>query len=127
MSEVDRLNRLLLEVRSSLLNKAERSPSSASRAAGKSQNQTPKDALTPLELRQGLVEGLRAIGPITDENRRRARKQFVQWVVLGEFGFELANDPSFAAICDNVLQAFSDNSDMSVRLDDLLANLTGGS
>ena len=127
MSEVDRLNRLLLDVRSSLLDKTRRSPSSASRATGKSQSQSLKGALTPLELRQGLVEGLRAIGPITDQNRRQARRQFVQWVVLGEFGFELASDPSFAAICDNVLQAFSDNSDLSVRLDELLANLTGSS
>ncbi|MDP3739795.1 MAG: hypothetical protein Q8R02_20575 [Hyphomonadaceae bacterium] len=125
MGEVDRLNRLLLEVRSTLLDKSQRSKPSAGRATGKSDAPPPRSDLAPFEMRQGLVESLRALGPITQQSRRQARKHFVHWVVLGEFGFELANDPGFAEICDKVLHAFAEDAELSVRLDDLLTSLTG--
>lgn len=125
MTEVDRLNRLLLEVRTSLLDKAKRSAGSSSSAAAKSESLGRKEPeLTPAQLRQSVVDSLRALGPITDQNRREARRQFVQWTLLGEFGFEMANDPEFGRLCGQVLEAFADSAELSERLDGMLTALS---
>ena len=121
MTEIDRLSRLMTEVRATLSEKTQRG-TTASRSSPPKSRAPSTHTLAREEIRKGLIDTLKALGPITDSNRRTARRRFVEWAVLGELGFQLAEDNNFQDLATRILDAIETDEAVTFRLDGYLAS-----
>lgn len=119
MTEIDRLGRLMTEVRATLSEKTRRGATPARSSSSKSRPASTH-TLAREEIRKGLIDSLKALGPITEDNRRTARRRFVEWAVLGELGFQLAEDNNFPELATRILDAIEMDPAVISRLDGYL-------
>lgn len=122
MTEIDRLSKLMTEVRATLSEKAQRGTTASKSSPSKPRSQSTH-TLAREEIRKGLIDSLKALGPITESNRRTARRRFVEWAVLGELGFLLAEDNNFQELATRIVDAIETDEAVTSRLDSYLASL----
>ena len=113
----------MTEVQATLSEKTQRG-TAASRSSPSKTGTPTGHTLGREEIRKGLVDSLKALGPITESNRRTARRRFVEWAVLGELGFELAEDNNFHGLAARILEAIETNEDVTARLDSYLISFS---
>ena len=126
MTDIDPLQRLVGNIRAALAQKSARASGSgrATSAGTKQSRSTSGKALSPLELRTALQSNLKALGPLQDANaRHRARQTFVQWAVLGELGFELANSAQFLPLLDHITSTMESDPPLVSELDTVIDRL----
>lgn len=123
MSSVDRLGNLLAQLRSSLLEKS-RQGTRLSKAAGKGPERASGSSVpSSSSIRAGLLSHLESLDLGTEQDLLRARRLFIELVLVTEFGGKVAGDPRFSALANQVEAAISEDPATSTELTDVLRDL----
>lgn len=126
MTSVDRLQGMVSQIRTTLARRSDKTTSGAgTRSTGRGAQAQAQ--LTLDELRAGLRSGLVGLALDQSDDRKRARRLFIESVLLSEFGIQLANDARFATVVNRVESVFSDDELVLGELDAVLAEVQQGS
>jgi hypothetical protein len=99
----------------------------AARAGKATSPPTPAGANAAHAAATTLAERLRAIGPEHPRRRRAMMRILVETLLAGEFGEPVANDASFQAMVDDVLDVMQRSTGLASDLDQVLGTLLGSS
>jgi len=125
MDPIGRLNRLMETLRKQMAESAKRADA-AGHQASDVRPQTRSERPSIQELRSRIVERVRGIQSESGENRRRARRVFVESVVAWEFGDQLLLDNRFEDLVDQIEETFEMDTELDKKFHDLITDLTHG-
>lgn len=121
MTSTDRLQGIVTQIRSTLARRTDRG-GTAGRSQAANFSLGTQGRLTLEELRAGLRSGLAGLDLEQSGDRKRARRLFIESVLLSEFGINLANDARFIEVVSGVESVFSEEPAFLEELDSVLAD-----
>lgn len=122
MTTTGRIQDILAQIRSTLSSKTARAPNQPGAAAARAPAARPSIEQLQAQISAGLVP----LDLASAQGKRQARHVFLESVLLGEFGVNLADDPRFAEIVAGVQDSFEQHPELLADLDSLLEELRAG-
>lgn len=122
MDPINRLNRLVESLRQQMAESSRRLESSPRAAVG----ETPRGnaRLSLPELRRQIQERIQAVEGTNPEARRRARRIFLESVLVWEFGDNLLADQRHQTLLDNIQAAIENDAELDKQFSALVGELS---
>lgn len=127
LDSINRLNRVMEILRRQVAEDASR-PGAAGRphAPATAEGSQRPERPTVAQLRQRVLERVRAIDPDDPRRPGKARRVFLESVLAWEFGDAILQDHRFDDLLTHIEQGFASVPEMAGQLDELLSALQAG-
>lgn len=122
MDPINRLNRLLETLRQQIAESSRRPNTSRPQAADTSSSKGPAKLALP-DLRRRIQERIQ-LEPATLDGQRRAKRLFLESVLIWEFGDGLMLDKQYQHMLDNIQAALEADPETDKQFSELIAELS---
>jgi len=124
MDPINRLNRLIESLRQQIAESARRAETPARARAGETSRGTGPQKPGLPELRRQIQERIQALEPAGTNGQRRARRVFLESVLVWEFGDGFLSDQRYQTMLDGVQAAIENDADLDKQFTTLLYELS---